>query len=216
MATPAQPDRWDVEQVTFPDSTMSDRLAGSRAIGSFEDEELARRECDRLERQMRRLVNPFECRPVGLFALTSFDPGVFCDWLLDAGIVPPPVVGDTRDWEGWYKRVNPGWSDAQRERFWEGLDRLRFYRVVQRPARRTGFVVLEVGWLWCDEPPFYTDAECRRAVEVFSNRRDAERRRRQLEQQRRQEWPADLELSGPEGHDGRLYEVVAIDWEADG
>jgi hypothetical protein len=208
MARAKQSGRWVVEQIVLPDQPLSDVLSGAREAASFEDKDEARRWCAELEREARRLVNPFLVR-TGLAGMTSLEPGVFCDWLLDAGIEPPPEPYGA-DWPGWYDRCQAGWDEAKRERFWKALDLLRFYRVVERVSRRC-YVVLEVGWLWYDEPPYDTAPECRRAVEAFSSRTAAERRRCELDRQRQQEW-AHVELSPP---DASLFEVVEVDWEAD-
>ncbi len=215
MAKQNKPGRWVVEQVAFPEGRLEDALTGAREVASFDDEEEARRHCAELERGLRSTVNPFGLRQ-GLVGLTSLGTGVFCDWLLDAGIDPPPEVDGRRDWAGWYGRCQGVWDEARRARVGEALDLLRFFRVAERPARK-GYVVLEVGWLWHDEPPFSTAPECRRAVEVFADRAAAERRRRSLESQRRAEWPRDLELAWPAGAggpaDAPLYEVLEVDWE---
>jgi hypothetical protein len=215
VAKQKQPGRWVVEQVVFPEGRLEDHLTGARELASFDDEEKARRRCTELEHSLRSKVNPFVLRQ-GLVGLTSLGSGVFCDWLLDAGIDPPPEADGRRDWAGWYERCQGSWDEASRARFWEALDLLRFFRVAERPARK-GYVVLEVGWLWHDEPPYDTEPECRRAVEVFADRAAAERRRRDLESRRRAEWPETLELAWAGGSggpaDAPLYEVVEVDWE---
>lgn len=218
MAKKQQHGRWVVEQIVFAPHLVNDLLAGSSEVRSFDDEDRARRECDSLEGKMRASVNPFDRCFGGLTALTSLDPAVFRDWLLDAGIDPPAEARPQADWKGWYERTHHRWDDLARQRFWERLDRLAFFRVVERRPRK-GYVVMEVGWLWCDEPPFFTDPECRRAVEVFADRADADRRRRELERQRRAEWPPHMEFEWGTGSgelaDAPLYEVVEVDWEAD-
>jgi hypothetical protein len=204
---------WVVESLPF--SGKLGELVSAVEQASFDDEELARQECRRLERERRQTVNPFRVSQGALAALTSLEPAIFRDWLLDASVVPPDLT-DRTDWVGWYDGCQARWDDAQRERFWEALDLLRFHRVVERPTRR-GYVVMEIGWLWCDEPPYYTDPECRQAVEVFANRSEAERRRRELERQRRSEWPAHVEFSWQTSHgetaDAPFYEVVEVEWE---
>jgi hypothetical protein len=211
---------WDVEQVLPFGGGYGQLLAGPVVVSTFDDKAAAEEECARREGQARRGVNPFRYSQNNLAVLTSLDPAVFPDWLLDAGIEPP--CGDSPDWEAWFDRSESGWDGAQRERFWQGLDRLRFFRVVERPARRKAYLVLEVGWNWCDEPPYYTDPQSRRPVEAFSNRRDAERRRRELEGRRRAEGRPGMEFEWSAGGTGRtgnlaeapLFEVVEVDWES--
>jgi hypothetical protein len=205
--------RWAVELLPFAGSLRD--MVCPAVQSSFDDEEQARQECARLERALRRCVNPFQISRGGLASLTSLGTALFRDWLLDAGIEPPEPAQPT-DWASWYDRCQSTWDGLMRERFWEALDRLHFHRVVERPAR-VGYVVLEVGWLWHDEPPYSTGPECRRPVEVFSTRAAAEKRRRELERQRRGEWPADMELVWEGGQGGPehapLFEVVEVDWE---
>src|SRR5437660_399816 len=105
MASQSKPGRWVVEVILVDDHLLQDILNGSLEEAAFDNEEEARRECDRLERKVRQDLGPFCGWQGDLSMLTSLGPDVFCDWLLDAGIDPPPPAGGTRDWKDWYDRV---------------------------------------------------------------------------------------------------------------
>jgi hypothetical protein len=174
--------RWVVETILVDHHLLQDILNGSMEEASFDTEEEARRECDRLERKIRQELGPFCGWQGDLSMLVSLSPAVFCDWLLDAGIDPPPAAEDgSRDWKDWYDRVEGDWDDLARERFWQGLEQPRFYRVSKRPSRKA-HAVLELGRLLYDRSPDWTGDECRRTVAVFRNRGAAERHRREWEE----------------------------------
>ncbi len=211
--------RWVVEVVLVDHHLLQDILNGSIEEASFDTEAEARRECDRLERKIRQELGPFCGWQGDLSMLTPLDPAVFCDWLLDAGIDPPPAARDgSRDWEGWYDRVEGDWDDSARAHFWQGLEQPRFYRVSKRPSRKA-HAVLElgrrngnseqgwVGWTNGHQPPDWTgDEECRRTVAVFRSRAAAERHRREREEQARQS------PRRPQPEEGPLFELAEVDW----
>jgi hypothetical protein len=65
-----------------------------------------------------------------VFDLSSFDPPVLLDWLLDADIPAPPpsrwtYQGDRDLWEEWLQALTPG----QVAHLYEALDRFTFYEV---------------------------------------------------------------------------------------
>ena len=68
-------------------------------VAAFDSREQAEVDCAARERKARKSVNPFQLRQGCLALLTSLEPGVFCDWVLDQGINPPPAgKGGSRDW----------------------------------------------------------------------------------------------------------------------
>jgi hypothetical protein len=82
--------------------------------------------------------NPFELQGAQLSDLTTFPPGPFRDWLLDVGLEPPPSTKNRlADWRHWWKKKRSGMSAEQHHRLLTGLNKLRFYDVVElEPPRR--------------------------------------------------------------------------------
>ena len=74
--------------------------------------------------------NGFEGR---LGSATSMDEPVLRDWLLDAGLTPPPPATRKKpvDWAGWWDENVDEMSDLQRAKVWEALDKVRFFEVVE-------------------------------------------------------------------------------------
>lgn len=202
---------------------LRDHLSGPVVVATFDTHEDALADQRTREQAGReQVVNPFRLRQGRLVALTSLEPGIFRDWLLDLGLEPPGIREDgSCDWGDWWERCSSRWSSLQREQVWDRLDLLRFFDVVAQQPLRRAYVVLEVGWHWCDEPPYDGDHESRLPVEVFTTRERAEVRRRDLEREARANWRGCRVFSWPDmpaGHTGDLeqvplYEVVEIDWE---
>jgi hypothetical protein len=76
----------------------------------------------------------------------------------------------------------------QRDKVWEALDRVRFHAVVERPARPSVFVVVELNWEYNDN---WYDAcvEADRPLRAFRNRANAEAFRDLLEEEKIRENP---------------------------
>jgi hypothetical protein len=84
-----------------------------------------RTECEAKARQVR---NPFRLGE-DLEDLTSMPPGVFHDWLADAGIASPLVKPfDQAGWFYWWQSEDL--TDEQRARIWQVLDKVQFFTVV--------------------------------------------------------------------------------------
>jgi hypothetical protein len=86
-----------------------------------------------LEKAYRAGRNPFTLAEYELDELTSFDAGRLRDWLLDAGIDPPEAEDDPVAWARWWQENAERLTPEQRDRAWDGLDRLRFYHVLAFP-----------------------------------------------------------------------------------
>lgn len=90
-------------------------------------------ECERFERNLWSERNPF-CFGKEWDDWTSLDGGRLHDWLLDAGIEPPvwrDDLADASNWRVWYAESASRWNELQQRKLWEGLDRVRFFRVVE-------------------------------------------------------------------------------------
>jgi hypothetical protein len=170
------------------------RIPGSTRLHSHPDFESAEHHRRALERQAREKVNPFACGGAALHHQTSLDEGRLHDWLLDAGVDPPPG-GDARDWKGWWEREQTRWTEAQRDAVWSVLDRVKFYEVVECPNRPTVFVVVETHWGY-DDSGFVPDHEGGEAVLAFTTRERAEACRAERERRRREEWDRDRSWAG--------------------
>jgi hypothetical protein len=126
------------------------RLPGSTRLRSFKRRANAERDRDQRERAARACVNPFTCGGPALHYQTSLDAGRLHDWLLDAGIEPPAANGGKVDWAGWWQRTHEQLTEAQHDRVWEALDRVRFFEVVERPGRPLGYAVVRINWNYND------------------------------------------------------------------
>jgi hypothetical protein len=150
------------------------RLPGRTRLQSFPDPGAAQADCRRREQEARARVNPFTCGGPALHHQTRFDEGRLCDWLLDAGVEPPdPAPGTGRAWAAWWDQAHAKWSDLQRDKVWEALDRVRFFEVVQRPARPLGYVVVWINWAYNDEY-FVAEHEGGAVNVAFRNRKKAQ------------------------------------------
>jgi hypothetical protein len=109
------------------------RLAGAFPMASFQTREKAEAKCQRLENAARKLVNPFATAPAP-HEQSSLPAFALRDWLLDAGITPPPADADGAAWSSWWKSESPGWGKGLLGRVWDRLDRVQFYQVEERPA----------------------------------------------------------------------------------
>src|SRR5439155_5288443 len=84
-----------------------------------------------------------------------------------------------------------------RDAVWQALDRVRFHRVVERPAVRTAYVVMRREWDYNDEWYYPLGAEGE-PVEAYSTPEKAETARLRLERAERQSWhdEAGMEVNG--------------------
>jgi hypothetical protein len=109
------------------------RLPGTDPLATFPDRPTAESAAREREWAIRRRVNPFRCGGEYLHYQTSFDPARLHDWFLDLGLEPPKPTTDSTAWAAVWDRALPQMTDAQRAAAWEVLDRVRFFRVVERP-----------------------------------------------------------------------------------
>lgn len=208
--------RFELRQVVHPDFPAQE-VSSPRLVGSFSSREEAEAERQRRESEVRRQVNPFALRLGRLASLTSLDPPIFRDWLLDQGVQPP----SDRDWSAWWSHEAKHWPKALLESVWDRLDRVRFFEIVEAAMPSEVYAVVQIGWHWCDEPPYYTSPETRQALEVFTTREKAEARRAELQMQLETDWHDHELFAAPEegaqpGTEVRHFEVIAIPWENQG
>ncbi len=173
------------------------RLPGEVRVASFGSPEEADAERRRREAAARELVNPFAAG-VAPFDQTSLPPPVFRDWLMDAGIDPPAEGADPPAWAKWWEKSSPTWSATQRARAWEGLDRVRFYEVAERPKRPVVYTIVAVAWAYNDEW-YYADGEGGKVMEVYRSRRKAELACARMNETARDEW---ADIVGEDPDDG--------------
>jgi hypothetical protein len=216
------------------------RLPGETRVAVFADFDSA--EADRVKRETaaRTIVNPFRCGTT--WGERSHMPEhVFRDFIKDAGLEPPTIdevpetdeagkpltwparkakleeilpPGTYRSWEAWWEAVSPTLSAEQVARVWEGLDRLRFFRVEERPVRAVAYVVVEIQWNYNDEW-YYPPAEGGGAHTAYRTRERAEVECARLNAEAREEWRDSLDLPDPneaaEGMEG--YEAYPFDMQ---
>ena len=177
------------------------RLPGEVRVASFDDPQSAEAERRTREAAARERVNPF-ASGLAPFEQTSMPPGVFRDWLLDGGIDPPAEFDDPGAWGRWWEAESPGWTADQRAKVWEALDRVRFFRVEERPARPVAYAVVEVVWGYNDEW-YYADGEGGRVMTVYRSRQRAETVCAVENEKARREW-ADAVSEEPDDEYGNF------------
>jgi hypothetical protein len=134
------------------------RLPGTNRVSAHSTRDEAEAQCRRLEEEARRIVNPFLYGGASLFYQTSLDEGRWGDWVQDAGL-EPPAARNTPGWWKWWKMGHEGWTALEWVRLWEGLDRVRFYRVVERPLRPVLYTVGRINWRWTDDDEYWPTLE---------------------------------------------------------
>lgn len=215
------------------------RLPGETRLTSFDSFDAA--EADRAAREadVRARVNPFRCG-TAWHALTTLPQPIYLDWLQDGGLPPPEswferAATDTvplQEWGEWWAKLAHTLSAEQTANVWAGLNRVRFFEVIERPASAVAFAVVRVMWQYNDQY-YEPGSEGGLTVRAYRSRERAEAECRRLEERARREWDArhfaetwrwELE-SWPALHEeggfeegeafdrrgARLYEVVEVD-----
>ncbi len=114
---------------------------------TFDDAEHYRR---KLEHQARVNENPFRFGGAALYFQSSLDVPRLHDWLLDTGIDPPVEQLRHHDWRVWWDAFAHTWNEEQVHHAWHGLDKVRFYNVVEEPRTPPPRVVMEIGFVEMD------------------------------------------------------------------
>ena len=172
-------------------------------------------------------MNPFRYGGEALFYQTSLDAPRLHDWLMDAGIEPPAHPNQHAAWAAWWDESARTWSAEQREHAWAAFDKVRFYEVTEEHPTRKAYVVVELNWLWEDEPTLDADYEGGNMVRAFRSKANAEaecgRLNRERQAQERHRGYSHFTRSSRAGEEGAeprdiadtvFFEVVEIElWE---
>jgi len=236
----SDPRRFVVRRLNWrPSGGRFIRLPGETRLISFDTLEEA--EADRLRREaeVRARVNPFQCGTTW-HALTTLPQAIFLDWLQDGNLFPPIVwteraVGDEiplEEWAEWWQRIGHTHQPQEVEHMWNGLNRVRFFEVIERPVSAVAYAVVRVMWEYNDSW-YEPGEEGGRTARAFRSRARAEAEQKRLEAEARKQWddyhwvdarrwelsdwPALGPVEGTESEEAferrgvRLYEVIEID-----
>jgi hypothetical protein len=125
-------------------------VPGTARLASFAARDEAETERARREANARNRVNPFRCgKPFE--ELTTLPEPIFLDWVSDTGLTPPKAKKKAaRDWAAWWDETRSEMVGEQHARLWEGLNKLHFFRVDERPDAPLGYAVLSLNWEYND------------------------------------------------------------------
>ncbi|MDY3563616.1 hypothetical protein R5W23_005232 [Gemmata sp. JC673] len=171
-------------------------------------------EADRSRREAevrQRVANPFICGPSHA-ARSRLPEPIFADWLRDASIEPPVAQVQAVNWTEWWEQTHKGLAPEQVAHVWAGLDRVRFFEVVARPAGSVGYAVVKIEWEYNDDW-YEPGAEGGTPLNVFRTRAAAEALWRQLEQQERADYVLDPDDPLQSEPSGVRFETTR--WSAD-
>src|SRR5207248_323709 len=101
-----------------------------------------------------------------------------------------------RDWAKWWEKKSPKWTADQRAAAWEALDKVRFFRVSERPRRPVAYAVVKVIWGYNDEW-YYPGAEGGEVQTLYRSRARAEAEADRLNAEERENW---TEMFRPGGY----------------
>jgi hypothetical protein len=173
---------------------------GTARLASFPTRDGAETDRARREANARARVNPFRCGP-SFAELTPMPEPIFLDWVRDTGLSPPKPAkkDDPLDWASWWDTTRPAMSGEQHARLWEGLNKLHFFRVDERPDVPVGYVVVKPIWQDNGDGPFLR-GEGGQVKEVYRTRELAAGTcRYMLSQGADREWhPTGADLFDPE------------------
>jgi hypothetical protein len=162
--------RYTVRRLGWHQSPHGDhytrRLPTAEPVAHFDNFDDA--EYDRRGREHRARIdeNPFRFGGAALFYQTSLDGPRLHDWLLDGGIDPPADQLRHRDWKGWWDAFAHTWTEEQLAHAWHGLDKVRFFDVIEEPVA-TLHPVLEVRFIGSGYHDCYADREGGRPVRIY-------------------------------------------------
>lgn len=151
---------------------------------TFDEAEYDRR---RREYQTRTGENPFRFGGATLYFQTSLDGPRLHDWLLDGGIEPPIDQLRHRDWREWWDAFAHTWSESELAHAWQGLDKVRFFDVVEEEPTEIFRVVVEVQFANGNRAFLDADREGGTPIGIYRNARTALAACEQLNRERRGE-----------------------------
>jgi hypothetical protein len=153
--------------------TYTRRLPTAEPIVYFDNFDDAEEHRRGLEHAARSGENPFRFGGAALFFQSSLDAPRLHDWLLDEGIDPPAEQLRHTDWREWWDAFAHTWKESQLAHAWQGLDKVRFFDVIEEPTDGPFYVLLEVQYTHraADSPT--VDRESGIPVRVFRHLRTA-------------------------------------------
>ena len=137
---------------------------------TFDEAEYDRRS---RENEARSGENPFRFGGETLYFQTSLDGPRLHDWLLDAGIDPPIYQLRHQDWREWWNAFAHTWTEGELAHAWHGLDKVRFFDLVEEGPTETFRVVVEVQFANGNRAFLDADREGGTPVGVYRNARTA-------------------------------------------
>ena len=146
------------------------RAARVAAFASFDEAEADRQA---REAEFRRRANPFLYGGEALFYQSSLDGPRLHDWLLDVGIEPLASPNGHSAWIAWWDTVAHLWSADQVAHAWTAFDKVRFFEVHEECLSRKAYVIVELNWLWEDEPTLEADYEGGNVVRAYRSKSTA-------------------------------------------
>lgn len=184
------------------------RYPGQTRVASFDTAAEAEAFRRVEEAKARAAVNPFAGTLAPPTDQTSMPEPVLCDWLLDHGIDPPAAEKKSgkRDWVKWWEKQSPRWTADQRAAAWEPLDRVRFFRVSERPRRPVAYAVVQVVWGYNDEW-FYPGAEGGQVQTLYRTRARAEAEVARRNAEEREQWAGTIGNVGYEPAGANQFEL---------
>ncbi|MFO0798549.1 MAG: hypothetical protein U0804_13820 [Gemmataceae bacterium] len=156
------------------------RAPGERRIAWYDTADEAVADQRRREQLVREGHNPFRFG-TGWHHLTTMPMPIYRGWLMAEGIDPPAQdVRDPAGWQDWWDAARESLPAGQRNRTWEGLNRLRFHDVIARRPSETAYCVSRILWDY-DDNWYHAGHEGGEPLKLFRTRERAERERERLE-----------------------------------
>ena len=106
----------------------------------------------------------------------------------------------------WWEKQSPRWTADQRAAAWEPLDRVRFFRVSERPRRPVAYAVVQVVWGYNDEW-FYPGAEGGQVQTLYRTRARAEAEVARRNTEEREQWAGTIGNVGYEPAGANQFEL---------
>jgi hypothetical protein len=141
------------------------RLPTAEAVATFDTFDEAEAHRRALEAEAREGENPFRFGGGAVFFQSSLDGPRLHDWLMDGGIEPPASELHHSDWRAWWDAFAHIWSADQLAHAWAGLDKVRFFEVVEEEPGESLHLIQEIR---------YVDRESWFPVETFTGAMDVE------------------------------------------
>jgi len=149
------------------------RLPTTTTVAQFDNFDEAEYRRRALEHEIRLRENPFRFGGAALYFQSSLDIPRLHDWLLDIGIDPPVEQLRHRDWHDWWAAFSHNWNEEQLHHAWQGLDKVRFFDVVEEPREASTHLVMEIGFVETRNGSQNAEREGGRPEGVFRHARGA-------------------------------------------